>query len=151
MKNYQIVIVCTVIIILLVLIIQYVLYRDPLDDKTPRISFKQFIHMYNICPDKWQCWYDGTVRYDYTHSNLDLGFNNFIDFIKYQVWKRKKEKADNKKYLDKMMLELNKKWQKDITKYQSDYSEEIINRVNSLRLEIKELEERYNDLVGKNS
>ena len=87
------------------------------DDRCAKISFKSFKRFYEINQDRWElhgsyvkC-IDKDRKYSYTRVSERFDFS-FIDFIKYDLWRKSiRKSADNKRKMESTatMLELVKK------------------------------------------
>ena len=87
-----------------------------------RLSFDQFINLYNVCPDKWALGsqYNGEVIYTpgyCWHKAETIYMKSFISYIKLRWYKKGVAKNKAKQRLTKRQAELLKYWQQDINNF----------------------------------
>ena len=90
-----------------------------------KIKFKQFISMYEIAPEKWRLYEDGTVAYKKTEYSLQCFYFSPTDYLRYFVFL----KGRHKRKIEQQWLEIAKLWQNDIGKFQEDYVKELQNKI----------------------
>ncbi len=113
------------IIIIVVFIVTYLLWRVERGKNTPRISFKLFKEMYQFNPEKWSMYENYLyVNYDDNTSHR-VDFNSFIDWLRYGRFRIKVRENKNKQTRYNAEVELVKELQKEIDKYQKENIKEI--------------------------
>ena len=93
-----------------------------------KIKFKQFISMYEIAPEKWHLYEDGTVAYEKSKYSLQCFYFSPIDYLRYFVFL----KGRHKRKIEQQWLEIAKLWQNDIGKFQEDYVKELKNKIKEI-------------------
>ena len=93
-----------------------------------KIKFKQFISMYEIAPEKWYLYEDGTVAYEKSKYSLQYFYFSPIDYLRYFVFL----KGRHKRKIEQQWLEIAKLWQNDIGKFQEDYVKELKNKIKEI-------------------
>lgn len=88
-----------------------------INDADGYLKFNSFLEFYNLNPNRWDL-YDGYVKfckesYYYSSNNIKYCFK-LIDFYRYKIWKRKKEKYDSKTKQNKKYQEMIDILKKDI-------------------------------------
>lgn len=133
-----------VIILAIILLIYFGDLREEWNkpnERSAAITFKDFLTLYKISPEKWFLKYDSVA---YINKNMvckDVYFVTFREFYKYHKWYKKysKEKAieatlNNTQELRKEWDELLRQEKKDLYQHDYDYYERVLN----------ELKDKYN-------
>lgn len=133
-----------VIILAIILLIYFGNLREEWNkpnERSAAITFKDFLTLYKISPEKWFLKYDSVA---YINKNMvckDVYFVTFREFYKYHKWYKKysKEKAieatlNNTQELRKEWDELLRQEKKDLYQHDYDYYERVLN----------ELKDKYN-------
>ena len=119
-------IVKTIIAVIAVIIDSVLIYSklhwlEITKDSTPKLTFKQFIRVYNAMPDKFHLY---RVYVDYISDghfqtiNMKSGF----DLLKYEAFYRKRKKYDKQMEKLKVQADLIKSLQEDLNKKQEEIS-----------------------------
>ena len=129
----------TIIMFLVVLSIMFVIWLCDGSEFTfyssnGYIKFKSFVSFYNINPDRWELYDDSIVFRNHTSYSFsgDKYCFKFIDYYRYKLWKRKKEKyatqvKNNKKYQE--MINILKQ---DIADYEKRNQKEVTEKLNEI-------------------
>lgn len=113
------------IIIVAGFIVSYLMWRVDRGKNTPRISFKLFKEMYQLNPKKWSM-YENYLFVNYAdNTSHRVDFNNFIDLLRYERFRKKIRKNKIKQTRYNAEVELVNELQKEIDKYQKENIEEV--------------------------
>ena len=87
-----------------------------------KITYKQYIRISSIAPEKWDIRCDG---YYLTYNNHVIYMSSYFDMLRLKRDYRKDQKGINDiKYVENR-AKLIKEWQKDINNFHDDYLEQI--------------------------
>lgn len=86
-------------------------WLNDIDDTSPRLSFKQFITLYNTEPSKWNL---DSIRGVEYRNDIRVYFNSWIDYIRFQRFKGKIKKRKLKQTQLENQKELIMALQKDL-------------------------------------
>ena len=110
----------------LMYIIFALFYRSDAADHQ-RISYKEFIRISAVCPEKWHI-EDGYVTYredpnSWWHDSTRIYMKSYFDALRLnRLYKAEKKKSKNS-ILDRERAKLLKAWQQDINNYRDQYVE----------------------------
>ena len=109
------------VIIDLILIYNKVHWLEVTKDSTPKLTFKQFIRVYNAMPDKFHL---HRVYVNYiSNGNLQaINMKSGFDLLKYKAFYRKRKKYDKQMEKLKVQADLIKSLQEDLNKKQEEIS-----------------------------
>lgn len=93
-----------------------------------KIKFKQFISMYQMAPEKWYLYDDGTVSYEKSKYSLQYFYFSPIDYLRYFAFL----KGRHKRKTEQQWLEIVKMWQNDIGEFQESYIKELQNKIKDI-------------------
>lgn len=91
------------------------------------ISFKQYLRISAVCPEKWEI-IDGIYWYVYYNSNDDytkIYMKTYFDQLRLGMLYKRKERKDINDIMAKERAKLIKQWQRDINSYQDQYMEQV--------------------------
>ena len=87
------------------------------------ISFKQYLRISAVCPEKWEI-IDGIYWYVYYNSNdnyVKLYMKTYFDQLRLGMLYKRKERKDINDIMAKERAKLIKEWQRDINSYRDQY------------------------------
>lgn len=102
-------------------------FLDERDQLSPQITFRQFIELYTVAPNKWFLHNYG-VRY----NGDKINFKKYRDYKKYRRWKKNKDNLDGKRKRYSNTSVMINYWQKDIETYKAKFEKEIADELKKL-------------------
>lgn len=110
------------VIIDLVWIYSKVHWLEITKDSTPKLTFKQFIRIYNAMPDKFTL-HQVYVSYISDGHFRTINMKSGFDLLKYEAFYRKRKKYDKQMERLKVQADLIKAIQEDLNKQQEEITD----------------------------
>ena len=135
----QIILSCALLVAEILLYVRVISYYRELTDNLPKLTFKQFITLYNVNPSAWDLDYSNMAIYiDREGERRRVEFPHYIDYhlYLYMRWHRKKFEKRNKQL--KAQADFVKQVQRDLAAQQMEIDELI-------KKELKKCGELIND------
>ena len=80
---------------------EYFEWRDCRNERRGRITFKEFIYLYNICPKEWEL-NQRNIYYDKnSYTTFCLEFETYIDYLRYRLFYKRKIAKEEKEERNK--------------------------------------------------
>lgn len=98
-----------------VLLIFYLDWWNNTGVRTPKISYRQFIALYNVMPDEFTLW-----TYDISYKNKNIDFKSFPDYWRYRRFHKRIEKHRIQQEQLQNQAELIADLQRGLTREQAD-------------------------------
>lgn len=102
-------------------------WRNHCEDATIKLSFSQFVNMYNVAPDKYELSEDETI-YGNAHKTFMICFS-FEDYLKYRQW-LKRLKSD---CLEAESIEARKEYIECVRRDVDAFKEDLEDGIQSMR------------------
>lgn len=102
-------------IIGIVLLWFYTGWREIVGLTTPKITFRQFIALYNVMPENFVL-----GNYDIKYNDKSVDFKTFIDIMRYRYFHKRIEKYKNQRKQLRRQAELIADLQKGLAREQAD-------------------------------
>lgn len=115
------------------LIVYYKTERPKGTEDSVKLSYKQFIDMYNVNPSRWSIWVDFDHYFLRYVSDMDECFYirfNFFDWIKFKNFQIKKEKHKDLEARNSTTVKMLESVQRDIERKYEE-ANEVIKKVSS--------------------
>lgn len=80
---------------------KYFEWCDYRNERRGRITFKEFIYLYNICPKEWELNQRCIYYYKNSYTAFCLEFETYIDYLRYRLFYKRKIAKEEKEERNK--------------------------------------------------